>query len=180
MDLAFNILGGGPITDFRVEHFPTIRDVLRFYLQFWKMRGSESKREKKVAQALISFYNDRNTNTISLQGIKNKIRRLVARFKSIVKGLSMPGNGTSLFIEHHYRSNLNSILDITVAEPNTPVPDELPGTSSNLSNDIQDDEQMPHYDIDEDSSSEQNYYELSKFLSLYFGLRFFSQSLNKL
>lgn len=173
MEQAINILGGGPITDFSVENFPNIRDVLRFYLQFWKIRGSESKREKIVAQALISFYNDRNTNTISLQGIKNKIRRLVACFKSIVKGRSMPENGTRLFIEQHFRSSLNSVFDIKVAEPRTPVPNEQPGTISNFSNDIQDDEQMPHYEVDEDSGSEQNYYELSKLIAPYFVFNFF-------
>lgn len=105
------LLGGSPIVNFASERLPTVRDVLRFYTQYWKMKGSESKREDLVARELICFYRNRNIVIMSQKGIMNKIGKIVKELKAIVR--SKPSS-RSFIRETAFRSKLSSIFKIAV------------------------------------------------------------------
>lgn len=122
MNEALAILGGNPINQFTFGQFPTVRDVLRFYIQFWKLKGSESRREKLVTTALIGFYDNLPLNTnplINEQSIKNRLGRHVARLKSIVKNRSRQRSGWSNHLEHNFSSSLDSVFEITLQNSNS-------------------------------------------------------------
>lgn len=70
---GLELLIGKPINQFAEDGLPTIKDVLRFYAQFWGVRASESNKEKLVAEELINFYQRRNIPVLSEKTIKNRI-----------------------------------------------------------------------------------------------------------
>lgn len=117
MNHAIIILGGGPIRQFSDDSLPTVRDVLRYYMQFWKLKGSESKREKIVARDLIDFYKHRNINIMSEPGIKYKVKRLVEQLKSIIKSRTRPKTVSRAHFETEFMNRLNTSFQIAVAEP---------------------------------------------------------------
>lgn len=125
MNEALAILGGNPINQFTFGRYPTVRDVLRFYMQFWKLRGSESRKEKLVATALIEFYNNspqRSTDRlINEQTIKNRLARHVARLKSVVKNRSRKRSGWHNHLERNFSSSLDSIFEIRTQSSNNTV-----------------------------------------------------------
>lgn len=139
MNCAINILGGGPIRQFSDDNYPTVRDVLRYYMQFWKLKGSESKREKSVARDLMAFYQNRNINTMSEPGIKYKVKKLVEQLKSIISSRMRSITGRRTHIETEFVNRLNARFQIAVAEPRNVTSDNQvssnqPGTSMGSEN----------------------------------------------
>lgn len=113
------ILGGGPINSFQCAGLPTLREVMRFYIQFWNMRGSESNRSKRVAIELLKFYNDRNIPTISERGIMNKVERCASDLKTILKYNSKRKTSRNSVREQRFRQKLDAVLQIEVAVSNS-------------------------------------------------------------
>lgn len=139
MNHAINISGGGPIRQFPDDNFPTVRDVLRHYMQFWKLKGSESKREKFVVRDLKAFYQHRNINIMSEPGIKYKVKRLVEQLKSIIKSRTRPKTSWGAHLETEFLNRLNTCFQIAVAEPrnvtsNAIISSNQPGTSMGSEN----------------------------------------------
>lgn len=140
MNHAINILGGGPIRQFSDDNIPTVRDVLRYYMQFWKLKGTESKREKIVARDLMAFYQHRNINIMSEPGIKYKVKRVVNQLKSIVKSRKRPKTCRRANFVTEFMNRLDSSFQIAVAEPRNVTSDVIilsnqPGTSRESEND---------------------------------------------
>lgn len=90
-----------PIGQFPENRLPTISDVLRFYVQFWGMHGSDSTKENIVAEELIKLY----------RGYK-----MILKFKSKNK------TAANIQKETLFRSILDEVFEIhrevqTVDEP---------------------------------------------------------------
>lgn len=114
-------LGGGPINSFQCAGLPTLRDVMRFYIQFWNMRGSETNRSRRVANALLNFYNDRSLPTMTDRGIMNKIEKCVSDLKTILKNNSKRKNLRISMCEQRFSQKLDEVFRIEVAVCNSEV-----------------------------------------------------------
>lgn len=104
---------GPPISEFSSEHFPTVRNVLQFYSQFWGSHGSESQREQIVAEKLIEVYDRSNIPIISDKGIRNKIGRDVKITRAILKSFhAKVKSPTMIDNENKFHSTLEQIFEI--------------------------------------------------------------------
>lgn len=51
---------GPPLIEFPDNRLPTLKDVLRFYANFWGQQANDSTKETLVAQEIIKVYRRRN------------------------------------------------------------------------------------------------------------------------
>lgn len=119
-----SVLGGPPINQFNNNALPTLQDVLRFYSQYWGKEGSDSTKEKSVAQALLRFYQDANIPTISELTIKQKIKKSIVELKTILKFVSKSNLKTRKNIEdeNHFHSRLQEVFQIRRNTPSNYAP----------------------------------------------------------
>lgn len=106
------ILGGGAIKAFPRNAFPTTRDVLRYYSQFWRSNESDSVKEKTVALALKHFFESRDHNVMSTYGIISKIRREVVSLKKILKFKTKEKTDKNIEMENKFRESLNRLFNV--------------------------------------------------------------------
>lgn len=109
---ALEIFLGPSITEFASDRFPTLRDVLCFYSQHWNSHGSESQKQKLVAQELIKVYNRNNIPVLSEKGIKNKIKRNVDNLKIVLKFQTKKRTAENMQRETTLRSQLDETFEI--------------------------------------------------------------------
>lgn len=121
MSSPSEFLGGGPINSFQCAGLPTLRDVMRFYIQFWYMRGSETKRSRPVANELLKFYNDRSIPAMSERGIMNKVEKFASDMKTILKYNSKRKTHRHSVCEQRFTQKLDSVFRIDVAVCNSEV-----------------------------------------------------------
>lgn len=120
MNSPSEFLGGDPINSFQGAGLPTLRDVMRFYTQFWNMRGSETNRSRRVTNELLKFYSGRSIPTISERGIMNKVERFANDLKTILKYNSKrkrPRNTNSI-CEQRFTHELDAVFRIEVTDSN--------------------------------------------------------------
>lgn len=108
-----SLLGGTSIRNFKVGTLPNLRDVLQFYSNNWGKEGSDSLKEKFVAQALISFYEKLGIPILNEFSIKSKINKSVVELKKVLKFHSK-SNQTVKNIEdiRRYQMKLDEIFEI--------------------------------------------------------------------
>lgn len=130
--MALKYLLGDPIEQFDGDFPPTLRDVLRFYSKFWGKPGSDSYKEKIVAQALMQVYQQANIPILNELTIKKKIKRSIDELKAILKFKSKTSAKTigNIEMEKKFESNLSNIFDIRQGFRN------VPGGDINRSDDI--------------------------------------------
>lgn len=110
---GLELLIGKPINQFAEDGLPTIKDVLRFYAQFWGVRVSESNKEKLVAEALINFYQRRNIPVLNEKTIKNRISNKILSLKKILKFSSKTKTVANIEKEIEFRQQLDEIFDVS-------------------------------------------------------------------
>lgn len=89
-----------------------LEDVLCFYSQHWKSHGSESQKQKLVAQELIKVYDRNNIPVLSEKGIKNKIGRYVDNLKIVLKFQTKKRTAENMRRETALRSQLDETFEI--------------------------------------------------------------------
>lgn len=104
------LLGGKPINRFPNE--PTHRDVLLFYSRFWNTTGSDSSKERNVAQELIRVYGERNIQVLNELTIKNKIKRSVSQLKKILKFQRKTKTAENVRFENEFISRLGEVFEV--------------------------------------------------------------------
>lgn len=98
---------GTPIDSFPVDRLPTNQDVIRFYVQYWGVRESESKKESAVADELIKIYHRKNVTGFTAKSIKYQIGRIVRSLKTILKLKSKVKTEINIQKEAIFRSMLD-------------------------------------------------------------------------
>lgn len=111
---GFEYLLGDAINEFPRNRLPTLGEVLRFYSQYWGMKGSESLREKLVADELLRVYKSENSELamLSEKAIKNKINKNVCTLKSILKFRSKQRTSANIKTEANFRNNLDETFEL--------------------------------------------------------------------
>lgn len=107
-----NILDGGSITEFIGDELPTVRNVLRFYSQFWRIRKSDSMKETLVSNALQEFYQSRGAQMVCIGNIRKKIRSEVGKLRSILKFSSKKKTPRQIKIENDYKVSLSRVFPV--------------------------------------------------------------------
>lgn len=134
MNTSLEYLLGPTIREFSGDSPPKIKEVLSFYSQFWGTQGSESFKEKAVAQELITFYEQRGIPTLSELTIKGKIRKIISEMRKILKFKSKQKTTANVETERVFCLKLNDVFNITrteiICEART---ESTPSTSSNCS-----------------------------------------------
>lgn len=123
-----NLLGGAPINQLPSNVLPTLRDILLFYSSFWKKKGSDSLKEKMVAQELIKIYEEANIPILSELTIKSKIKRNVVEFKKILKFQRKSKTPDNLRIENGFISRLGEIFEVRITRE---IPESYASGSDN-------------------------------------------------
>lgn len=108
-----NLLGGTPIAQLPNNLLPTLRHVLLLYSNFWKKEGSDSLKEKIVAQELIRVYERLNIPVLSELTIKNKIKRSIAELKKVLKFQTKSKTVDNVRVENNFVTKLGDIFDIS-------------------------------------------------------------------
>lgn len=103
---------GEPIDRFPEGRLPTVNEVLCFYSQYWRVRGSDSMKEKIVAQELIRVYGTENLPNLSEKRIKNKIEKIVTNLKKILKFKTKAKTAVNIESEAAFRSQLQNTFQI--------------------------------------------------------------------
>lgn len=131
MSVLENLIGPS-ISEFSNEHFPTLRNVLQFYSQFWGNHGSESQRERLVAEKLIGLYDRINTPTISEKGIMNQIGRNVNKMRLVLKSFQAKVKSpATIKREYEFHLTLDEIFEIRQWTQSSDV--DEPGNQDDLS-----------------------------------------------
>lgn len=121
---------GDPINEFPEDRPPTLREVLCFYSQFWKIRGSDSMRGKLVAQEIIRVYQRENIQLLNEKSIKNKINKHICNLKKILKFKSKLKTAANIEFEQNFRSKLNEIFEIHQTFETFNATQEIAGASN--------------------------------------------------
>lgn len=106
------ILGGGSISTFDEDAFPTIRDVLRFYSQFWREKKSANIKETRVAEALEQFYYSKGITTICQINIKRKIKKEIGNLTKILKFKSKKKNENHIRLENEFKADILNVFTV--------------------------------------------------------------------
>lgn len=129
---------GEPISKFPENHLPTVKDVLRFYAQYWGVRASDSQKQKLVADELMKLYQQKRIPVLSEKTIKNKIGKHIDEMKKILKFSSKPEKTVDNIVEEsEFQWQLDEIFEITrnilieeFATDDTPMETDLNGIYS--------------------------------------------------
>lgn len=106
---------GKPIRQFSEDRLPTVRDVLRFYAQYWGAQGSDSKKEKYVMDGLIQLYQQKGIFVLTEKAIKYKISKQIKDLKKIIKFSSKVKTEANIVQESEFVRKLDEIFEITRA-----------------------------------------------------------------
>lgn len=113
LKMSLESLLGGAIQHFNDGILPSLRDVLRFYSTYWRKQGSDSLKEKLVAEALIRLYEGMNIPTLSEFTIKKKINKSVNELRKVLKFHSKSNPTTkNIANKRVYQLKLDQIFEI--------------------------------------------------------------------
>lgn len=105
---------GEPFSKFPETNLPTVKDVSRFYTQYWGVRASDSQKQKLVADELMKLYQQKGIPVFSEKTIKTKIGKNVGEMKKILRFSSKPEKTIDNIVkESEFQWKLDEIFEIT-------------------------------------------------------------------